>query len=180
MYVKFLLVEAVICDPMSQREPPAPVEGAGSQTRFEERDRASQITARLIRNGQAHHAMRVDFPARFFNCLARTTTNTQGRFIFRPAAGCQLPRSLCSVTPPTCLMCSVSSTVAKPEHASLAQNVSPSVTASRAQALRSASSHRCNESSAFLPSRSAQRFLLGGALFTSPCALSSAQAEVLY
>jgi len=78
MSVKFLLVVAGIYDPMSQRGPPAVVAGAGSQTRFEERDRASQITARLIRNGQAHHAMRVEFPARFFNRLARTTTSTQG------------------------------------------------------------------------------------------------------
>jgi hypothetical protein len=69
MYVKFLLVVAAICDPKSQRWPPALVAGAGSQTKFEERDRASQITARLIRNGQAHHAMRVEFPARFLNCF---------------------------------------------------------------------------------------------------------------
>ena len=36
------------------------------------------IAARFIRNGHAHRAMRVKFPARFFNRLARTTTSTQG------------------------------------------------------------------------------------------------------
>ena len=78
MYVKFFVVDPAIREPMSQIGLPAVVAGAGSQPRFEERDRASQITARLIRNGQAHHAMRVEFPARFFNRLARTTTSTQG------------------------------------------------------------------------------------------------------
>ena len=72
MYVKFFVVDAAICEPMSQRGLPAVVAGAVSQPRLEERDRASQITARLIRNGQAHRAMRVEFPARFFNRLART------------------------------------------------------------------------------------------------------------
>jgi hypothetical protein len=54
---------------MSQARIAALVTGSGSQPRFEEQERASQITARLIRNGQAHRAMRVKFPARFFNCL---------------------------------------------------------------------------------------------------------------
>jgi len=40
-----------------------------SQIGFEEQVRASQIAARIIRNGHAHRAMRVKFPARFFNCL---------------------------------------------------------------------------------------------------------------
>ena len=52
--------------------------GTDSQTQFEEQDRASQIAARLIRNGQARHAMRVEFPARFFNRFAHTTTGKQG------------------------------------------------------------------------------------------------------
>jgi hypothetical protein len=63
---------------MSQIWIAAVVAGTGSQPRFEEQDRASQIPARLIRNGQARHAMRVEFPARFFTRLARTTTGRQG------------------------------------------------------------------------------------------------------
>ena len=35
-------------------------------------------TARLVYNGQARRAMLVEFPARFFNRLARTTTRRQG------------------------------------------------------------------------------------------------------
>jgi len=35
-------------------------------------------TARLVRNGQARRAMLVEFPARFFNRFARTTTGRHG------------------------------------------------------------------------------------------------------
>jgi hypothetical protein len=56
--------------------------GTDSQTQFEEQDRASQIAARLIRNGHAHRAMRVKFPARFFNRLVPTTTGKPDRMIF--------------------------------------------------------------------------------------------------
>ena len=73
-YVKVFLVDEALCEPMSQTGPAALVAGAGSELRFEDRNRASQITARLIRNGQAHRAMRVKFPARFCNRLACTTT----------------------------------------------------------------------------------------------------------
>jgi hypothetical protein len=72
------VVGAAIREPMSQTRIAAVVVGSGLQPRFEEQDRASQITARLIRNGQAHHAMRVEFPARFFNRLARITKGKQG------------------------------------------------------------------------------------------------------
>jgi hypothetical protein len=72
------VVGAAIRERMSQIWIAAVVAGTGSQPRFEEQDRASQITARLIRNGQARHAMRVEFPARFFNRLARTITGKQG------------------------------------------------------------------------------------------------------
>jgi len=72
------VVGAAIREPMSQTRIATVVAGSGLQPRFEEQDRASQITARLIRNGQAHHAMRVEFPARFFNRLARTTKGKQG------------------------------------------------------------------------------------------------------
>jgi len=53
----------------------AVVASTGSQPRFEEHDHSSQTAARLFRNGQARHAMRVEFPARFFNSLGHTTTH---------------------------------------------------------------------------------------------------------
>jgi hypothetical protein len=68
VYVKLFVIGAVMREPMNQTGIPAAVVGAGPQTKFEEQDRASQIPARLIRNGQSHHAMRVEFPARFFSC----------------------------------------------------------------------------------------------------------------
>ena len=77
-HLQVFVVGAAIREPMSQTRIAAVVAGSGLQPRFEEQDRASQITARLIRNGQAHHAMRVEFPARFFNLLARTTKGKQG------------------------------------------------------------------------------------------------------
>jgi len=77
-HLPVFVVGEAIHEPMSQTRIAAVVAGSGLQPRFEEQDRASQITARLIRNGQARHAMRVEFPARFFNRLARTTTAKQG------------------------------------------------------------------------------------------------------
>jgi len=77
-HLQVFVVGAAIREPMSQTRIATVVAGSGLQPRFEEQDRASQITARLIRNGQAHHAMRVEFPARFFNLLARTTKGKQG------------------------------------------------------------------------------------------------------
>jgi hypothetical protein len=68
VYVKVFVIGAVMREPMNQTEITAAVAGSGLQPRFEEQDRASQISARLIRNGQSHHAMRVESPARFFSC----------------------------------------------------------------------------------------------------------------
>ena len=79
VYVKVFVIGAVKREPMNQTVVAAAVAGSGLQPRFEEQDRASQISARLIRNGQSHHAMRVEFPARFLNPLARTTARGQGR-----------------------------------------------------------------------------------------------------
>ncbi|HSL05747.1 MAG TPA: hypothetical protein VK901_19675 [Nitrospiraceae bacterium] len=74
----------------------AVVAGEDSQTQFEKQDCASQIAARLIRNGHAHRAMRVKFPARFLNYLALTTTDTQDRMIFstRTFDARQLPAAI--------------------------------------------------------------------------------------
>jgi hypothetical protein len=81
-HLQVFVVGVAICEPMSQTRIAAVVAGSGLQPRFEEQNRASQITARLIRNGQAHRAMRVKFPARFFNRLTRTSTGKQCRMIF--------------------------------------------------------------------------------------------------
>ena len=67
------MVGVAIREPMSRLA--AVVASTGSQPRFEEHDHASQTAARLFRNGQARHAMRVEFPARFFNRLGHTTTH---------------------------------------------------------------------------------------------------------
>ena len=67
------MVGAAIREPMSRRA--AVVAGTGLQSRLEEHDHASQSAARLFRNGQARHAMRVESPARFFNRLGHTTTH---------------------------------------------------------------------------------------------------------
>jgi hypothetical protein len=75
-YVNVFVVGEAIRESVNQTKVAALVAGTDSQPRFEGQDRASQITARLFRNGQAHRAMRVEFPARFFNRLVRTTTNT--------------------------------------------------------------------------------------------------------
>jgi len=67
---------------MSQTRVTALATGTGSQPGFEEQERASQITARLLRNGQAHRAMRVKFPARFFNCLTALQQATMSDDLF--------------------------------------------------------------------------------------------------
>jgi hypothetical protein len=51
--------------PMSRTRPAAGSTGILLRPSIEGDDCASPITARLIRNGQAHRAMRVEFPARF-------------------------------------------------------------------------------------------------------------------
>jgi len=68
VYVKVFVIGGAILESMSQTGIAAAVAGTGLQPTFEEQDRASQISARLIRNGQSHHAMRVESPARFFIC----------------------------------------------------------------------------------------------------------------
>lgn len=73
------VVGEVIRESVSQTRAAAVRAGTDSQPRLEEQNRASQMTARLFRNGQAHHAMRVEFPARFLNPLARTTAREQVR-----------------------------------------------------------------------------------------------------
>jgi len=80
-YVNIFAIGAAIREPMSQTRMAAVAAGTGSQPRHEEQNRASQITARLIRNGQAHRAMRVKFPARLSNRLDRTTKGKQDRRI---------------------------------------------------------------------------------------------------
>jgi hypothetical protein len=68
--------------PMSRTRSADGSTGIPLRPSIEEYDCASPITARLIRNGQAHRAMRVKFPARFFNRLTRTSTGKQCRMIF--------------------------------------------------------------------------------------------------
>jgi len=80
--VQVLVVGAARHEPLSQTRIAVLATDTGSHLGFEEQERASQITARLIRNGQAHRAMRVKFPARFFNRLTRTSTGKQCRMIF--------------------------------------------------------------------------------------------------
>lgn len=125
------MVGEVIRESVGQTRAAAVRAGTDSQPRLEEQNRASQMTARLFRNGQAHHAMRVEFPARFLNLLARTTGRGQGR-----------------------VMCST-------------RTVHPPCTLAARIIL-------------FLPSQSAQQFLLGDALFTSLWRLSSTRGEMLY
>ena len=64
---------------MSQTRMAAVPAGSGSQPRLEAQDHASQVPARLFRNGHAHRAMRVKFPARFSNRLALSTPGTHTR-----------------------------------------------------------------------------------------------------
>jgi hypothetical protein len=51
--------------------------GTASSRDFDNCSYASPITARFIRNGQAHRAMRVKFPARVLNRLDLTTAENQ-------------------------------------------------------------------------------------------------------
>ena len=81
-YVNVFVVGEAIREPVSQAKVAAVIASTDSQPRFEEQDRTSQkLTARLIRNGQAHRAMRVKFPARLSNRLVRTTIGKQDRWI---------------------------------------------------------------------------------------------------
>ncbi len=80
------MIGAVMREPMNQTAIAAAVAGIGPQPRFEVQDRASQISARLIRNGQSHHAMRVEFPARFFSC----NDSVRAAHYSRILGGCQV------------------------------------------------------------------------------------------
>ena len=51
--------------------------GTAYSTEFDNCSYASPIPARFIRNGQAHRAMRVKFPARVLNRLDPTTVGNQ-------------------------------------------------------------------------------------------------------
>ena len=159
-YVKVFVVGAAIRKPMSQTGIAAVVAGIGSQPRFEEQDRASQITARLIRNGQAHRAMRVEFPARFLNCLARTTTGKQDRMIFstrtfearRSSAAMQV--SLGDASDQLEVSCILNHRLHSRSlnHASLARRMPQNLAVYSTKTLRLVSSHRCNDSFPFASS----------------------------
>jgi hypothetical protein len=56
-------------EPLSDVRMAADIARTGLQPKLDEQDYASQIAARLIRNGQAHRAMRVEFPERFLFVL---------------------------------------------------------------------------------------------------------------
>ena len=84
-------VGVVMREPTNQTGITAAVAGTGPQPRFEEQDRASQVSARLIRNGQSHHAMRVEFPARFFSCNDSVRSTHYSRIL----GGCQVHRRRC-------------------------------------------------------------------------------------
>jgi len=98
-YVNVFVVGEARRESLSQTRVAAVVAGTDSQPRFEGQDRASQITARLFRNGQAHRAMRVEFPARFFNRLTLTTIRTQDLMIYsaRAAESCSVQREAASI-----------------------------------------------------------------------------------
>ena len=81
-YTGVFVVGEAICESVSQTRVAAVVAGTGLHPRLEAQEHASQAPARLIRNGQARNAMRVEFPARFFDRLVRTTTGEQGRMTF--------------------------------------------------------------------------------------------------
>jgi hypothetical protein len=158
-HVQVFVVGSAIREPMSQTGVAAVVAGRGSKPRFDERDRASQITARLIRNGQAHHAMRVEFPARFFNRLARTTTSTQGRMIF-PTRTFEARRSSAAthfalgddadLIDVLCILTHWLRSRSQ-NHASLVRRVLPNLVAYTTKVPRLVSSHRYNNSFYFLP-----------------------------
>lgn len=144
--------------------------GTGLYPRLEAQERASQAPARLIRNGQAHRAMRVKFPARFFNRLVRTTTGKQGRMIFptralearlSPAA---IQVALGNVSDQFEVSCILNRRLCRrsASHASLARRVLPNLAAYSTKVLRLASSPRCKDSLSFLLSRSWQRLPFRG------------------
>jgi hypothetical protein len=182
------VVGAALREPMSQTRIAAVIAGTGSQPRFEEQDRASQITARLIRNGQAHRAMRVKFPARFFNRLTRTTTGKQCRMIFstrtfesrRSSAATHVaPGDVADQLEVSCIL-NHRPRSRSLNHASLAGHMPPNLATYSTNTLRMVSSHRYYDSHFFLlhdlsnDSFSALHYSLVS------WRLSSTPAEVLY
>jgi hypothetical protein len=75
-YMQILVVGGGLYESTRQTVIAVVAADTASDRRFGTHERASQIVARLIRNGQARRAMRVEFPARFFNCLAATSRST--------------------------------------------------------------------------------------------------------
>jgi len=155
--VQVLVVGAARHEPMSQARIAALVTGTGSHLGFEEQERASQITARLIRNGQAHRAMRVKFPARFFNRLTRTSTGKQCRMIFSTspfesrrssvAAQVALGDAACQLEVSCILNHWLRSRILN--RASLARHVPTNFAAYSTDTLRMVSAHRYNDSFSF-------------------------------
>jgi hypothetical protein len=149
--VQILVVGAARDEPMSQTRIAALSTGTGSQPRFEEQERASQITARLIRNGQAHRAMRVKFPARFFNRLTRTTTGKRCRMIFstspfesrRSSAAAQVALGDAAYQREVSSILNHWLRSRGLNHASLARHVPTNLAAYGTDTLRMVSAHRC-------------------------------------
>lgn len=160
-YGQVRMVGAAIREPMSRIA--AVVAGTSLQPRFEERDHASQSAARLFRNGQARHAMRVEFPARFFNRLARATTGRQGshdlsdaHFRGAPVISrhAEMHVALGDDADQLKGFCILNHRLRSRSlnHVSLARRVPPNLAAYSTKTLRSVSSHRYNNSISFLPS----------------------------
>ncbi len=133
--------------------------GTGLHPRFEEQDRASQITARLIRNGQARRTMLVEFPARVFNRLARTTKGRQGPHELFDAhvqsePVISLHAALGDDADQLEVFCILNHRLGSRSlnHASLAQRLPQNLAGDSTKTLRLVSSRRYNNSFYFLPS----------------------------
>jgi hypothetical protein len=159
--MQIFVVCVAIREPMNRRA--AVVAGTGSQPRFEEHDHSSQTAARLFRNGQARRAMLVEFPTRYFNRLARTTTGKQGSHDLSDAHARSAPVISRHAAPHVALgddadqrkVFSILNHRLRSRnlnHASLARRVPPNLAAYSTKPLRSVSSHRDNNSFSFLPS----------------------------
>jgi hypothetical protein len=168
--VKDFVIGVAMRELMSQTGIAAVAAGTGSQPRFEEQDRASQITAHLIRNGQAHHAMRVEFPAHLFNRLARTTAGRRESHDLDDAHIRSAPVISRHAAPYVALgddsdqleifyILNHRPRSRSLNPASLARHMPPNLAAYSTKTLRLVSSHRYNSSFSFLPSCSAQRFI---------------------
>ena len=142
--------------------------GTDLHPRLEAQDHASQIAARLIRNGQAHRAMRMKFPARFFNRLVRTKTGKRGWMTFstRTLEARQSPAAIevaiGNVSDQFEVSCILNRRLCRrsASHASLMRRVLPNLAAYSTKVLRLTSSPRCKDSLSFLLSLSWQRLHL--------------------